>query len=130
MLYRLTADLVVVIHLAFIAFVAIGGLLAWRWRWLLWLHLPSVVWALATVTVGLPCPLTPLEKYFRRLAGDEGYGGGFVDRYIEGVVYPESLTPLLRAMVAIAILVGYAGLLRRRRRATGEKNRVTTSRSG
>lgn len=115
MLYRLLADLVVVVHLAFIVFVAVGALLAWRWPWLLWMHAPSLMWAVASVTVGLSCPLTPLEKSLRRLAGEEGYAGGFVDRYVEGVVYPESLTPLLRAMVAVAVVVGYAGLYRRRR---------------
>ena len=69
---------------------------------------------MAIVTVGFSCPLTPLEKTLRRLAGEEGYGGGFVDRYIEAVVYPESLTPLLRPLAAVAVVVGYAGLYRRR----------------
>ena len=117
MVYRLVADFVVVVHLAFIVFVAVGGLLAWRRPGLLWLHVPSVMWAVATVTVGLTCPLTSLEKFLRDMAGGEGYGGGFVDRYVEGVVYPESLTPLLRAVVVVAIAAGYLGLLRRRRRA-------------
>ncbi len=117
MLYRLLADLVVVVHLAFIVFVAVGGLLAWRRPWLVWLHVPSVVWAVAIVTIGFPCPLTPLEKSLRRLAGEEGYTGGFVDRYVEGVVYPESLTPVLRLLAAVAITVGYAGLHLTRRRA-------------
>ena len=118
MLYRLMADLVVVVHLAFILFVAVGALLAWRWPWLLLLHAPSLVWAVASVTIGVTCPLTPLEKSLRRLAGEEGYAGGFVDRYVEGVVYPESLTPLLRAMVALAVVAGYAGLYRRRHGAS------------
>ena len=117
MLYRLTADLVVVAHLGFILFVALGALLAWRWPWLVLLHAPSLVWAVASVTIGVPCPLTPLEKSLRRLAGEEGYAGGFVDRYVEGVVYPESLTPVLRAMVAAAVVLGYAGLYRRRQSA-------------
>ncbi len=110
MLYRLLADLVVVVHLAFIVFVAVGALLAWRRPWLVLLHAPSVVWALAGATVGVACPLTPLEKALRRLAGQEGYGGGFVDHYIEGVVYPESLTPLIRALAVLAVVVGYARL--------------------
>ena len=114
MLYRLLADLVVVVHLAFIVFVAAGGLLAWRWPSLLRLHVPGVLWALATVTVGMPCPLTGLERFLRDMAGEQGYAGGFVDRYVEGVVYPESLTPLLRALVAVAIAVGWARVLRRR----------------
>lgn len=121
MAYRLTAELVVVVHLAFIVFVGAGALLTWRWPWLLRLHAASVVWALAIVTVGFPCPLTSLEKLFRGLAGEAGYGGGFVDHYVEGVVYPESLTPVLRAVAAVAVVIGYAGLHRRRRthRAAG-----------
>jgi len=115
MVYGVLADVVVVVHLAFIVFVAVGGLIAWRRPWVLWLHVPSVVWGVAIVMVGFSCPLTPLEKTLRRLADEEGYGGGFVDRYIEGVVYPESLTPLLRALAAVAVVVGYAGLYRRRR---------------
>ena len=116
--YRLLADVVVVIHLGFIVFVAVGALLAWRWPGALVLHVPSVAWALASVTVGLTCPLTVVETFLRGRAG-EGYGGGFVDHYVEGVVYPERLTPLLRALAAVAIVVGYAGLLRRRRRTAG-----------
>lgn len=124
MLYRLLADLVVVAHLAFIAFVAVGAVLAWRRPWLVLLHAPSVAWALATIAVGLPCPLTSLEKSLRGLAGDAGYAGGFVDHYVEGVVYPGSLTPVLRALAAVAVVTGYAGLLRRSAGATGGGRRL------
>lgn len=117
MVYRYLADAVVVAHLAFILFVALGALLAWRWPWLVRLHWPTVVYAAAIVTVGFTCPLTPLEKWLRELAGEEGYAGGFVDRYVEGVVYPEELAPLLQGVAAIAIVAGYAGVVRHRRRA-------------
>lgn len=116
MLYRLLADIVVLVHFAFIVFVAVGGLLAWRWPGVLKLHVPSVIWSLSIVTIGFNCPLTPLEKLFRGLAGEEEYSGGFIDRYVEGVVYPESLTPVLRALVVVTVVVGYAGLTHRRRR--------------
>ena len=33
---------------AFIVFVAVGGLMAWRWPRLLWLHVPAVAWGLAS----------------------------------------------------------------------------------
>jgi hypothetical protein len=108
-IYRFSADAVVVVHFAFIVFVAIGGLLAWRWPRTLWLHVPAVAWGLGIVTVGYECPLTPIEKYFRRLGGEERYEGGFVDRYIEGVVYPDAYTPLLRAIAAALIAVGWTG---------------------
>jgi hypothetical protein len=116
MVFRLLADLVVVLHFAFIVFVAAGGLLVWRWPWLVRLHLPAVVWGIAIITVGFTCPLTPLEAQLRGRAGEQGYDGGFVDRYIEGVIYPGALTPLVRALIAAAVLVGYAGMFSRRRR--------------
>jgi hypothetical protein len=116
MVFRLLADLVVVVHLAFILFVAVGGLLVWRWPRLMRLHVPALGWGIAIVTVGFTCPLTPLEKQLRERAGEQGYEGGFVDRYIEGVIYPGSLTRLLQALVAVAVIVGYAGMFARRRR--------------
>jgi hypothetical protein len=114
--YRLLADLAVVVHFAFIAFVAVGAFMAWRWSWLVWLHVPSVIYSALIITVGFQCFLTPLEVDFRERAGEEGYSGGFVDRYIEDVVYPGEYTTALRALVAVAIVVGYVGLYVRRRR--------------
>lgn len=120
MLFRVLADAVVVVHFGFILFVAGGPMLAWRWPRLVWAHVPALAWGVTTVTVGVPCPLTPLEKHLRRLAGSEGYEGGFVDNYIEGVVYPERYTSVLRAAAAVLIVAGYVGLLTaaRRSRAT------------
>jgi Protein of Unknown function (DUF2784) len=105
------ADGVVVVHLAFIVFVAVGGFLVWRWRWLLWLHIPTVVWAAAIVAIGFDCPLTPLEKALREADGGGSYDGGFVDRYVEDVVYPDEYTPHLRALVVVLIVAAYARLL-------------------
>jgi hypothetical protein len=121
MVFRLLADLVVVVHLAFILLVAVGGLLVWRWPWLMRLHAPAVAWGTAIITIGFTCPLTPLEKELRRRAGEQGYRGGFVDHYIEGVIYPGTLAPVARALIAAVIVVGYAGAMRtlRRRAAVG-----------
>jgi len=112
--YRLIADGVALVHLGFIVFVAVGGLLAWRWPRLLWLHLAAVAWGAGIVTIGWDCPLTAVERHFRELGGEQGYSGGFVDRYVEGVIYPEGYTSLLRALVAALIVVSWAGLARRR----------------
>ena len=113
MLSRVAADVVVAFHFAFLVFLAAGGLLAWRWPRLVAVHLPSVTWGVVSITAGLDCPLTPLEKQLRRSAGEQGYAGGFVDHYIEGVIYPEHYTPLLRVLMATAVVVGYLVLLRR-----------------
>ena len=45
--YRILADMVVVLHLAFIVFVAVGSLLVWKRPRLLWPHLVVVAWAAA-----------------------------------------------------------------------------------
>lgn len=111
---RVVADAVVVVHFGFILFVAVGALLAWRWPRLAWAHLPALAWGVGSVTIGFPCPLTGLEKAARRRAGG-GYEGGFVDRYVEGVVYPEHYTSLLRALAAVLVVAGYAVLVRRLR---------------
>ncbi len=113
MLSRVAADVVMGFHFAFLLFLAAGSLLAWRWPRVVAVHVPSVVWGLVSITVGLACPLTPLEQQLRRSAGEQGYAGGFVDHYVEGVIYPEQYTPLLRALIATAVVAGYVGLLRR-----------------
>ena len=120
--YRALADAVVLVHFGFIMFVAVGALLAWRWPQLLWAHVPAVAWAAGTVVIGFPCPLTALEKGLRRLAGGGGYQGGFVDRYVEGVVYPERYTVALRVLVAAAVVIGYAGA-RIRARSSPQRRR-------
>ena len=119
MLYRILADGVVVVHFAFILFVVAGAAMAWRWPALVRAHVPALGWAIGTVVIGFPCPLTPLEKGLRHQAGEDGYTGGFVDRYIEDVVYPDEYTWVLRAVAAVAIVVSYVGLARRTRRAGG-----------
>jgi hypothetical protein len=120
MVFRLLADLVVVVHLAFIVFVAVGGLLVWRWPRLVRWHLPAVAWGIAIITVGFTCPLTSLERYLRDRSGEQGHDGGFVDRYVEGVIYPGGLTPLVRGLIATVVVVGYAA------RFTADRRRDVT----
>jgi Protein of Unknown function (DUF2784) len=116
LLYRLLADMVVVVHLTFIAFVAVGSLMVWKWPRLLWPHAAVVAWAAAIVTVGFTCPLTPLEKHLRERANSSSFDGGFVDHYISGVIYPGRFTALARLFVAALIVAGYAAFLVRNRR--------------
>ncbi|MGH7207587.1 MAG: DUF2784 domain-containing protein [Nitrospiraceae bacterium] len=62
MLYRIVADLIVILHLAFVAFALFGGLLVlWRKR-VVWFHLPVVAWAAAVELGGWTRP----QKTFRR----------------------------------------------------------------
>ena len=128
MVYRVLADAVVLAHFAFIAFVAVGSLLARRRPALVWLHLPALAWAVGIVTVGYECPLTALENRLRRLGGERAYPGGFVNHYIENVLYPQRLTPLLLTLAGGTVVVGYVALLtdRRRRLASGVRGDRTS----
>jgi Protein of Unknown function (DUF2784) len=104
MLYRLLANTVVIVHVAFIAFVVLGGFVAWRWRRIAWLHIPTALYGATIEFVGWVCPLTPLENHFRRLAGQSGYAGGFVEHYIIPVLYPTGWTVSLRVLLGTLVL--------------------------
>ncbi len=99
------ADLVVVIHFLFIAFVVGGALLLFRWPRVAWVHLPAAAWGVFVEWSGRICPLTPLENALRRAAGEAGYGGGFVERYLLPVIYPAGLTPAIQLWLAASVLV-------------------------
>ena len=124
MLYRRAADLVLVAHLAFVAFVAVGGLLVLRWRRLAWIHVPVALWGVAIACVGFVCPLTPLENRLRRLGGEAGYEGGFIEHYVTALLYPAGLTreaQLALGMLALAInVVVYWRVARGGRPAAGD----------
>lgn len=99
MLDRLLADSIVLLHLLFIAFAVGGGIIVLRWRRVMWVHLPAVAWAVWVEVMNRPCPLTPLENYFRRRGGEAGYSGGFVEHYIWPMIYPAALTDRIQLMI-------------------------------
>jgi hypothetical protein len=103
--YKLLADLLVIFHITFVAFVFLGALLVLRWRWIAFLHLPAVIWVVYVETSGAYCPLTPMENELRAKAGLQGYEGGFVDHYIMPVLYPVGLTPEIQYRLALLILL-------------------------
>jgi hypothetical protein len=105
MLYRLAADALVVVHLAFIIFVVLGGFLACRWRWLAWLHIPAALWGALIEFMGWICPLTPWENSLRRLAGDAGYEGGFIAHYLTPIIYPSGLTPTIQVLLGSLVVL-------------------------
>ena len=120
MWYRALADLLVVVHLAFVAFVLLGGLLVLRWRWAAFVHLPAAAWGVAIQLAGWICPLTPIENALRSRSGEEGYGGGFVEHYLLAVLYPAGLTPNIQHALGVFVLVVngivYAWIVHRARR--------------
>jgi hypothetical protein len=117
MWYRLAVDLLVGVHLLFIAFVLGGIFLAWRWPRVVWVHLPVVVYGVLIEFVGFTCPLTPLESYLRHRAGEASYRGSFIGHYLVSVIYPPGLTRDVQLVLgtALALVAGYGywGYLRR-----------------
>jgi hypothetical protein len=104
LLYRALADLIVGIHLAFVLFVVLGGLLVLRRPWVAGIHLPAAVWGALIEFAGWVCPLTPLENALRLRAGQTGYTGGFVEHYILPLLYPSALTRPIQITLGVLVL--------------------------
>lgn len=104
MLYLALADAILLLHLAYILFVVLGGLLVlWR-HGLAWLHLPAVAWGALIEFAGWICPLTPLEQHLLTLGGEKAYGGDFIGHYILQLIYPEGLTRGLQWLLGALVL--------------------------
>lgn len=101
--WRFAADVMVVVHGAFILFVVAGGLLALRRPRVARIHLPVALYGVLIQVVGFTCPLTPLEKALRRRAGSEGYDGGFVEQYVVPAVYPGEFTVGVQLVLATSL---------------------------
>jgi hypothetical protein len=92
LLYNILADLIVILHLVFIIFNVLGGLLVFWKRWIAWVHIPAAFWGSIIIILGWSCPLTPLEQQLRILGGKETYSGSFISHYITSIIYPAGLT--------------------------------------
>ena len=96
-LYRITADIVVVLHFVYAAFV-VGGLLLTligivrRWQWVrnVWfraVHLLAIVIVVAESWLGIVCPLTTWEKALRDRAGQATYDGDFIASWVHELLF-------------------------------------------
>ncbi|MBX3235884.1 MAG: DUF2784 domain-containing protein [Nitrospiraceae bacterium] len=105
MVYRLLADLTVLIHLGFVLFVVAGGLLVWRWPSLAKWHLPAAAWGALVEFTGWICPLTPLEQWLWARGGAQGSEGDFVTTYLLPILYPATLTRTVQLLLGTAVLL-------------------------
>ncbi len=97
--YRFLADVVVVVHGLYIAFVVfgllailVGGALGWQWVrnfWFRVLHLAAIGLVVVQALAGIVCPLTSLEKYLRTLAGEATYPGAFIGHWVHRLILYE-----------------------------------------
>ena len=94
------ADVALITHVEFIAFVVVGLLLillggrrGWNWvrdPWFRLLHLVSIGVVVVQAWLGIICPLTTLEMALREKAGDSTYGGTFVAHWLQRLIYYEA----------------------------------------
>jgi hypothetical protein len=104
MLFRLAAEAVLLIHLAFIVFAFLGAAIAARWRWIIFIHLPAATWGFFIELTGRVCPLTYLENYLRIKAGLSGYTESFIEHYLLPIIYPVGLTRETQFVIAAVVL--------------------------
>jgi hypothetical protein len=120
LIFRALADLILVVHLTFVLFVVLGGLLVLRWPRAAWLHIPAAIWGVLIEYTGWICPLTPLENSLRMRGGEAGFSGGFIEHYIQPVLYPAGLTRatqvVLGSLVLVLNLTAYGVVVSRMRR--------------
>ncbi len=105
MLYRLAAEGILLLHLAFIVFVVLGAALAARRRWFILVHFPAALWGVFVEVTGRVCPLTYAENYLRVKAGQSGYAESFIEHYLLAVIYPAGLTREVQFLLAAAVVV-------------------------
>ena len=104
MIFSLLADAVLVAHGTFLIFVVLGGLLILRWQRAAWVHVPCALWGAWVAFAGWICPLTPLEVNLRVRAGEAGYTGGFIERYVTSALYPQGLTREIQIGLGAAVI--------------------------
>lgn len=94
------ADLVLLTHVLFVAFVVVGlvlvlagGALGWGWvrhRAFRIGHLLAIGIVVAQAWLGVLCPLTTLEMRLRQRAGGATYEGSFVAHWLDRILYVDA----------------------------------------
>jgi len=95
--HRLLADLVLILHVSFVAFVTLGllailcgGVCRWKWignPWFRAAHLGAIGLVVIQSWLGIICPLTTLEMHCREKAGEQTYGGTFIAHWLHKVLF-------------------------------------------
>ncbi len=110
MVYRALADLALVVHLGFVLFALFGCLLAFRWKRVVWFHVPALTWGATVEFTGWTCPLIPLENFLREAGGGTAYTGDFIANYVTPILYSTTLTRDDQLLYGFTLLVINASL--------------------
>jgi hypothetical protein len=121
-IYGVLAELLLFAHLTFMKFVAVGGLMVLRWRWLLWIHLPAAILGAVLSLGGWLWPFHGLERALRERAAMAGYTQNLVERVMPVWLHPATMSRGLEFGVGLIVLllnvVIYRRIFRQRRETT------------
>jgi hypothetical protein len=101
-IYVVFADVVLIVHLVYIAWVIFGAIFTRGRLWLAGIHIVTIVWGIITETTSAPCPLTLMENWCEGRAGISPYHGPFLLHCLDATIYPNVPLALL---VTVAVLV-------------------------
>jgi hypothetical protein len=116
MLWLVLADVVAIVHAAYVAFVVIGlvviviGAIAgagWARNFTLrTVHLCAILLVCIEVAIGMLCPLTALEDALRIRAGEGSYSADFVGYWIDRLIFYD-----FPQWVFVLLYFGFAALV-------------------
>ena len=97
---NLLADILLVLHASFVAFVVaglvlviVGKVYSWAWvrnRWFRIVHLCCIGIVVVQSWFGIICPLTTLEMALRAKGGGAAYEGTFISHWLGELLYYEA----------------------------------------
>jgi hypothetical protein len=111
MFYRWLAIAVIGLHFGYLAYLVVGGFLAWRWPLSFVPHVIAVAWGVLIIAGTASCPLTWLQNTLRERGGQRRLDMSFIDTYVRGVLFPADHEIAARALVALIVAVAWLGLL-------------------
>ena len=96
-MFLILANLILVTHALFVAFVILGLVVIllgryWRWGWIRngWfrlIHLLAIGIVMAESWLGLLCPLTEWENRSREAAGGSAYASSFIQHWLHEILF-------------------------------------------
>lgn len=143
MAYQFLADAVLALHVAIVVLV-VGGLAAvlagnWRgWGWVnrFWLrlsHLAAIGIVAAQAWIGAVCPLTSLELWLRVRSGGNAYRGGFIEHWLQRLLYweaPQWVFVAVYTVFGLGVLAAWWAFPPRRRGSGAAEARPRRGESG
>jgi hypothetical protein len=118
---RALADVVLVLHFAFAFYIVGGFILVWvgrirRWHWVgdPWFrgsHLLAMGLVAVEAVLDIACPLTTLENWLRRGAGEAGYGESFIQHWLQRLLF-FNLSPVTFTLLYILLFLVILATLR------------------